>query len=68
MKQYREDCSFCRLMRSLAFTGLAMGLGAGVASLFDVSRIQMVYTGMIVAAILVFGILGLGRNNTDDRG
>jgi hypothetical protein len=58
MKHYSEDCSVCKLMRSLAFTGLGMGLGAGGAYLFGASRQEMVYSGIVVAAILIFGLFG----------
>ena len=32
MRAYDPDnCAFCRLMRSLAFTGVGMGIGCGAA-------------------------------------
>ncbi len=45
-------------MRSLAFTGLGMGLGAGIAYLFGANRQNMILTGIVTAAIIVFGLLG----------
>jgi len=45
-------------MRSLAFTGLGMGTGASIAYLFGASRQNMILTGIVVAAILVFGLFG----------
>ncbi|MDD2739295.1 MAG: hypothetical protein PHR94_10190 [Methylomonas lenta] len=62
MKQYPEDCSVCKLMRSMAFTGLGMGLGVGVAYLLGADKQNMVYSGIVVATILVFGLLGKNRN------
>lgn len=58
MKSYHQDCSLCRVMRSLAFTGLGMGVGAAIAYIFGASRQNMILTGIVVAAILVFGLLG----------
>ncbi|WP_367154138.1 hypothetical protein [Methylomonas sp. HYX-M1] len=62
MKHYPEDCTLCRLMRSMAFSGLGMGLGAGIAYLFGASRQNMVYSGMVVAAIIIFGLFGRNGN------
>lgn len=56
MKPYNRDCSLCRVMRSLAFTGLGMGTGAAVAYVLGASRQNMILTGIVVAAILVFGL------------
>ena len=28
MKHYNEDCSLCKVMRSMAFSGVGMGIGA----------------------------------------
>ena len=62
MKYYREDCSVCKLMRSMAFTGLGMGLGVGAAYLLGADKQNMVYSGIAVATILVFGLLGREKN------
>lgn len=61
MKHYNEDCSLCKLMRSMAFTGVGMGIGAGVAYLLGASREDMVYSGIVVAAILIFGLVGRNK-------
>lgn len=58
MKHYDQECSACRLMRGLAFSGLGMGLGAGLAYLLGASKENMVYTGIVFATLLVFGLLG----------
>jgi len=57
MKKYDPDCALCRVMRGLAFSGLGMGLGAGAAHLLGGGRETMVYAGIAVSAILVFGLL-----------
>lgn len=58
MKHYNQDCALCKMMRSMAFTGVGMGIGAAVAYLLGASRENMVYSGIVVAAILIFGLAG----------
>jgi len=60
-RAYETNCSICRLMRSLAFTGLGMALGGGVAYLVGASKQNIIMSGIVVAAIIVFGILGKKR-------
>jgi len=57
MNDSLRNCSICRFMRSLAFTGLGMGIGGGMAYLFDATKKNMMISGIIVAAIIVFGLL-----------
>ena len=45
-------------MRSLAFTGLGMGVGSGVAYLLGATKENIMMSGVITAAVLVFGVLG----------
>ena len=45
-------------MRSLAFTGLGFALGGGIAYLLGASRQDVILSGIVTAAILVFGIIG----------
>lgn len=58
MNSSRRDCTLCRFMRSLAFTGLGMGVGMAVAYLLGASKENMMLTGLVVAAIWVFGLMG----------
>jgi hypothetical protein len=58
MKGYDENCAFCRLMRSLAFTGVGMGLGSGGAYLLGANLENILMSGIVVSAIIVFGMLG----------
>lgn len=62
MKGYDENCAFCRLMRSLAFTGVGMGLGSGTAFLLGANLENILMSGIVVSAIIVFGILGKKNN------
>jgi len=55
MRGYDRNCAFCRLMRSLAFTGVGMGLGCGVAYLLGASQENIMLSGIFVATIIVFG-------------
>ncbi len=55
MRGYDRNCSFCRLMRSLAFTGVGMGLGCGAAYLLGASQENIMLSGIFVATIIVFG-------------
>jgi hypothetical protein len=57
-RAYNKNCSICRLMRSLAFTGVGMVLGGGVAYFVGASKQNIMMSGIVVAAIIVFGILG----------
>jgi len=55
MRGYDRNCAFCRLMRSLAFTGVGMGLGCGVAYLLGASQENIMLSGIFVATVIVFG-------------
>ncbi|MEE9337780.1 MAG: hypothetical protein V3U87_06845 [Methylococcaceae bacterium] len=57
MRGYEKDCAFCRLMRSLAFTGVGMGLGSGSAYLLGANKQDIMMSGIVVSAIIVFGML-----------
>ncbi len=57
MRGYDRNCPFCRLMRSLAFSGVGMGLGSGTAYLLGASKENVMMSGIVVAAIIVFGLL-----------
>jgi len=58
MREYDiNNCAFCRLMRSLAFTGVGMGIGSGAAYLMGASQENIYMSGIVVSAIIVFGML-----------
>ncbi|BCG64172.1 MAG: hypothetical protein methR_P1940 [Methyloprofundus sp.] len=52
-----NNCAFCRLMRSLAFTGVGMGIGSGMAYLLGADQQDIITSGIVVSAIIVFGLL-----------
>ena len=58
IRAYDKNCPLCRLMRSLAFTGVGFALGGGIAYLLGASRQDVILSGIVTAAILVFGIIG----------
>lgn len=57
MRGYDRNCPICRLMRSLAFSGVGMGIGSGIAYLFGASKENIMMSGIVVAAVIVFGLL-----------
>ena len=57
MRGYDRNCPYCRLMRSLAFTGVGMGIGSGTAYLLGASQENIYMSGIVVSAIIVFGML-----------
>ncbi|RLA23952.1 MAG: hypothetical protein DRQ62_05590 [Gammaproteobacteria bacterium] len=58
MRAYDPDnCTFCRLMRSLAFTGVGMGIGCGTAYLLGATQENIIMSGIVVSTIIVFGLL-----------
>ena len=57
MAAYDKNCAMCRLMRSLAFTGVGMGIGSGIAYLLGASYQNILMSGIVVSAIIVFGLL-----------
>ena len=62
MRGYERNCAFCRLMRSLAFTGVGMGLGSGSAYLLGANQQDIIMSGIVVSAIIVFGLLDKNKN------
>lgn len=58
MRGYDRNCPYCRLMRSLAFTGVGMGIGSGAAYLLGASQENIYMSGIVVSAIIVFGMMG----------
>jgi len=64
MREYdRNNCAFCRLMRSLAFTGVGMAIGSGSAYLLGASQENIYMSGIVVSAIIVFGMLDRDKYN-----
>jgi len=57
MRGYDRNCAICRLMPGLAFTGVGMGVGSGTAYLLGASLQNIYMSGIVVSAIIVFGML-----------
>jgi hypothetical protein len=51
------DCGFCRMMRSMAFSGLGAALGAGAGYLLELERTDMWMCALAGAAIMVFLVM-----------
>ncbi len=56
MRGYDRNCPLCRLMRSLAFTGIGMAIGGGSAYLLGATYENIMMAGIVVSAIIVFGM------------
>ncbi len=67
MRAYERDCAFCRLMRSLAFTGVGMGIGSGTAYLLGANQQNVIISGIVVSAIIVFGMLDKNKKNKKNK-
>ncbi len=68
MREYDiNNCAFCRLMRSLAFTGVGMGIGSGVAYLMGASQENIYMSGIAVSAIIVFGVLDKNKYKRNSK-
>jgi len=67
VRAYERDCAFCRLMRSLAFTGVGMGIGSGTAYLLGASQQNVIMSGIVVSAIIVFGMLDKNKKNKKNK-
>ncbi len=65
MRGYNRDCAICRLMRGLAFGGLGMALGGGLPYALGANREVWLSSGIVTAAILVFGLNNKTKNNHD---
>jgi len=50
-------------MRSLAFTGVGMAIGSGSAYLLGASQENIYMSGIVVSAIIVFGMLDRDKYN-----
>lgn len=51
------DCGFCRMMRSMAFSGLGAAMGAGIGYLLDLQRSDVWLCAVAGAAIMVFVVM-----------
>lgn len=58
MARYNRDCGLCRVMRSMAFSGVGAAIGAGCASLLGATRQDIMTTALVVAAVFVFAFAG----------
>jgi len=52
-----SDCGFCRMMRSMAFSGLGAAIGAGIGSLLGLQRSDVWVCAIGGAFVMVFLVL-----------
>lgn len=55
-RKINRDCALCRMMRSMAFSGLGAGLGGLLAWMFGASKQNVMMTAIVFAAIFAFGL------------
>lgn len=55
-QNYQRNCSVCRIMRSMAFSGIGAAIGAGGAFLLGANRQDAMMAALVCAAVLVFGL------------
>lgn len=54
MARYNRDCTLCRVMRSMAFSGAGAGIGGVGALLLGFSRQDAMMAALVMAAVFVF--------------
>jgi hypothetical protein len=52
-----SDCPLCRMMRSLAFSGIGAAIGAGIGSLFDLQKSDVWMSAVAGAFVMVFIVM-----------
>jgi len=52
-----SDCPFCRMMRSLSFSGIGAAAGAGIGHLFELSKADVWMCAIAGAFVMVFLVL-----------
>jgi len=52
-----SDCAFCKMMRSMAFSGIGAAIGAGIGSLLNLQKSDVWMCAIGGAFIMVFLVL-----------
>jgi len=52
-----SDCAFCKMMRSMAFSGIGAAMGAGVGSLLNLQKSDVWMCAIGGAFVMVFLVL-----------
>jgi len=52
-----SDCAFCRMMRSMAFSGIGAAAGAGIGSLLNLQKSDVWMCAIGGAFVMVFLVL-----------
>lgn len=52
-----SDCAFCRMMRSMAFSGIGAGIGVGIGTLLDLEKTDVWMCAVGGAFVMVFLVL-----------
>jgi hypothetical protein len=52
-----SDCAFCKMMRSLAFSGIGAAIGVGIGNLLDLQKSDVWLCAVAGAFVMVFLVL-----------
>ena len=52
-----SDCPFCRMMRSMAFSGIGAALGAGIGALLELQKSDIWMCAIAGAFVMVFLVM-----------
>lgn len=52
-----SDCGLCKMMRSMAFSGVGAAIGAGVGTLLELSREDVWMSAIFGAFVMVFIVM-----------
>jgi len=52
-----SDCAFCKMMRSMAFSGIGAAIGAGIGSLLELEKTDVWMSAIAGAFVMVFLVL-----------
>lgn len=51
------DCPLCKMMRSMAFSGIGAAIGAGIGSLLELEKTDVWLSAIAGAFVMVFIVL-----------
>ena len=52
-----SDCPFCKMMRSMAFSGIGAAIGGGIGSLLDLQKADVWMCALGGAFVMVFLVM-----------
>jgi len=52
-----SDCPVCKMMRSLAFSGIGAAIGVGIGNLLELQKVDVWYCAIAGAFVMVFVVM-----------